>query len=303
MSNQSPHSEKNGHPSSSDSAEPSDQQLPQRLNHFSQQVLDALPLDVVIFEYRAPKEFRLIAGKQNTKLSHLMSAEQTLGKTIHELNNPEDAQYVEQFMLQCVHTGESIQIENNFEVAGQRYWMKATYAPMHNEQSEVSHILMTWEDVTEQKVRELEAQKEQQEIIQQQASQLAELSTPILSITDTTMVMPLVGAIDSNRAQQIFDSLLQGTAQHRASTIIIDITGVPIVDTQVANNLLQASQAVRLLGAEVLITGIRPEVAQTIIGLGISLHGITTRGTLRDGIAYALANTKQTPNVDKSKSA
>lgn len=302
MTNQSSHQEHKDHSTNSNSTQPSNQQL-QLLNHFGQQVLDALPLDVVIFEYRAPKEFRLIAGKQNTKLSHLMSAEQTIGKTIRELNNPEDADYVEQLMLQCVHRGESVQIENNFEVAGQRYWMKATYTPMRNEQSEVSHILMTWEDVTEQKVRELEAQKEQLEIIEHQAHQLAELSTPILSISDTTMVMPLVGAIDSNRAQQIFDNLLQGTAQHRASTIIIDITGVPIVDTQVANNLLQASQAVRLLGAEVLITGIRPEVAQTIVGLGINLAGITTRGTLRDGIAYALTNSNPEPVDTKGKTA
>lgn len=295
MTNQSPHREDNSHLTNPDASQATPQQG-QLFNHFAQQFLEALPLDIVILEYVPPKDFRIVAGKQNNKLKHVFSQQDLLGKTIREINTPKDADFVEELMLKCVRTGESVQIENNFDVAGQQYWMTATYSPISNERSEVTHILMAWEDITERKMRELEAQKEQLELIEQQASQLAELSTPILSISDSTMVMPLIGAIDSQRAQQIFDSLLQGTAQHRASTIILDITGVPIVDTQVANNLVQASQAARLLGAEVLITGIRPEVAQTIIGLGINLSGITTRGTLRDGIAYALANDKQTSN-------
>lgn len=302
MSSQSSDRKDNGHSSAPDTAKSAHQQ-PDLFTYFGQQVLEALPLDVIILEYVPPRDFRIVGGKRDTKLSHILPYDKAIGKTLREISTPKDADYVEELLLTCLRTGEIIRIENSFELAGQVYWMTGIYSPIRNERNEASHILMAWEDITERKLREIKAQKEQQELIELQASQLAELSTPILSISDTTMVMPLVGAIDSNRAQLIFDSLLQGTAQHRASTIILDITGVPIVDTQVANNLVQASQAVRLLGAEVLITGIRPEVAQTIIGLGINLTGITTRGTLRDGIAYALTSNNPESGVNKTKSA
>ena len=95
--------------------------------------------------------------------------------------------------------------------------------------------------------------------------------------------------IDSNRAQQVIETLLAGVAASRAATAILDLTGVQVVDTQVANALLRAAQAVKLLGARVVLTGIRPEIAQTLVGLGLDLSGITTRATLQSGIAFALA--------------
>jgi rsbT co-antagonist protein RsbR len=84
------------------------------------------------------------------------------------------------------------------------------------------------------------------------------------------------------------DTLLSGVSASRATIVILDITGVPLVDTQVANAFLRASQAVNLLGSQIVLTGIRPEVAQTLVGLGVELRGLITRGTLQDGIAYAL---------------
>jgi rsbT co-antagonist protein RsbR len=101
------------------------------------------------------------------------------------------------------------------------------------------------------------------------------------------MVMPLIGAVDSQRAQQVIETLLEGIARSGAVVAILDITGVPVVDTQVANALLRAAQAVKLLGAQILLTGIRPEVAQTLVGLGADLSGIVTCGSLQTGIAYA----------------
>ena len=86
----------------------------------------------------------------------------------------------------------------------------------------------------------------------------------------------------------MLETLLEGVAVSRASTAILDITGVPVVDTQVANALLRAAQAVKLLGAQVVLTGIRPEVAQTLVGLGADLSGIVTRATLQSGIAYGM---------------
>jgi anti-anti-sigma regulatory factor len=136
--------------------------------------------------------------------------------------------------------------------------------------------------------QELRRHSLQDEIILAQQAALQELSTPLMAISDSAMVMPLVGAIDSNRAQQIIETLLEGVSSHRARVAIIDITGVSVVDTQVANALLRAAQAVKLLGAQVVLTGIRPEIAQTLVGLGVELSGLITRSTLQAGIAFAI---------------
>ncbi len=115
-----------------------------------------------------------------------------------------------------------------------------------------------------------------------------ELSTPLVPITEGILVLPLVGTVDSQRAQQIIDVLLKGISERGAKVVILDITGVPVVDTSVANYLLQATQAVRLLGAECVLVGITPEVAQTVVGLGVDLSGLTTRSDLQGGVEYAL---------------
>jgi anti-anti-sigma regulatory factor len=129
----------------------------------------------------------------------------------------------------------------------------------------------------------------QEGMIRLQATALAELSTPLIPINDRIVVMPLIGSIDSRRAQQVLQTLLSGIADSRAEVAILDITGVSVVDTQVANALVQVAQAVRLLGAQIMLTGIRPEVAQILVSLGIDLQGIITHSTLQSGVAYALA--------------
>lgn len=129
--------------------------------------------------------------------------------------------------------------------------------------------------------------RSREEVITAQKAALRELSTPLIPISDTVMIMPLIGTIDTARAQQVIETLLEGVSTSRARTAIIDITGVLLVDTQVANALIQAAQAVKLLGAQVVLTGIRPEVSQTLVGLGVDLRGIVTKSTLQSGIAYA----------------
>jgi anti-anti-sigma factor len=103
--------------------------------------------------------------------------------------------------------------------------------------------------------------------------------------------MPLIGTIDTGRAQQVMEALLEGVAHHQATLAILDITGVSVVDTQVAQALIGAAQAVRLLGAQVMLTGIQPQIAQTLVHLGVDLSGIETRGSLQSGIAEALRHT------------
>jgi PAS domain S-box-containing protein len=142
-------------------------------------------------------------------------------------------------------------------------------------------------DLTERKRAAEEHARLQERIIQAQAATLAELSTPLIPISDHVVVMPLIGAIDSDRAQLVLETLLHGIERNHARVAILDITGVPLVDTQVAKSLITAAQAVRLLGARIVLTGIRPEVAQTLVGLGVDLGDIVTHSTLQSGIAYA----------------
>ena len=152
-----------------------------------------------------------------------------------------------------------------------------------------NHLAMMLVDVTERKRAE-EALRQSialEETIQAQNAVLAELSTPLIPISDQIVAMPLIGSVDSRRAQQVIETLLQGIAASGAQVAILDITGVPVVDTQVADALIRAAQAVKLLGAQVVLTGIRPEVAQTLVGLGTDLRGIITRSSLQSGIAYA----------------
>ncbi len=144
-------------------------------------------------------------------------------------------------------------------------------------------------DITEQK-QVLEAQRhmlEQQSIINSQQEALADISTPLIPITDSVVIMPLIGAVDTRRAQQMMETLLHGISELHTRFAILDITGVPIVDTQVAHVLIQAAQSVRLLGGQVILTGIRPEVAQTLVGLGVNLNDLIVRGNLQSGVAYA----------------
>ena len=110
----------------------------------------------------------------------------------------------------------------------------------------------------------------------------------MIPISDDVVVMPLIGTMDSRRAQQVLETVLEGVASSHARVAILDITGVAVVDTQVANALMRAAQAVKLLGAQVILTGIRPEVAQTLVGLGVDLNGIVTQATLQSGIAFAM---------------
>ena len=122
---------------------------------------------------------------------------------------------------------------------------------------------------------------------------LQELSAPLIPVFDGITVMPLVGTIDTERAKQIMENLLKGAVKHRSEVVLIDITGVPVVDTMVAHHIIQAADAVRLIGAKCMLVGIRPEIAQTIVNLGIDLNQFTTKNNLKKGIEAALELTNK----------
>ncbi|WP_285580409.1 STAS domain-containing protein [Actinoallomurus iriomotensis] len=126
------------------------------------------------------------------------------------------------------------------------------------------------------------------ELIDRQRQQLLELSTPVIKLWDRVVAVPLIGTLDSARTQVVMETLLQAIVDQNADVAILDITGVPMVDTVVAQYLLKTAMAVRLMGAECVISGIRPQIAQTIVQLGIDLGDITTRATLADALGWAL---------------
>jgi rsbT co-antagonist protein RsbR len=134
-------------------------------------------------------------------------------------------------------------------------------------------------------------QKGREEVIARQQQEMMELSTPVVQLWDGILALPLIGTLDSARTQIVMESLLERIVETGAGIAIIDITGVPTVDTLVAQHLLKTVAAARLMGAECIISGIRPQIAQTIVHLGVDLGGVITKATLADAFAIALQRT------------
>jgi rsbT co-antagonist protein RsbR len=130
--------------------------------------------------------------------------------------------------------------------------------------------------------------KSREDIIVRQQRELLELSTPVVSLWEGILAVPLIGTLDSERTQIVMESLLQRIVDTGASIAIVDITGVPTVDTLVAQHLLKTVGAARLMGAECIISGIRPQIAQTIVHLGVDLGGVATKATLADAFVLAM---------------
>lgn len=137
-------------------------------------------------------------------------------------------------------------------------------------------------------------QKTREDVILRQQEDMLELSTPVVKLWDGILGLPMIGTLDSARTQVVMESLLQRIVETGAQIAILDITGVPTVDTLVAQHLLKTVTAIRLMGGDCIISGVRPQIAQTIVHLGVDLQGITTKATLADALALAMRRTGQT---------
>ena len=134
-------------------------------------------------------------------------------------------------------------------------------------------------------------QKSREEIIRHQQEEMLELSSPVVKLWEGIIALPMIGTLDSARTQVVMENLLQKVVETGAQIAILDITGVPTVDTLVAQHLLKTVTALRLMGAECIISGVRPQIAQTIVHLGVDLQGVTTKANLADALALALKRT------------
>jgi anti-anti-sigma regulatory factor len=253
-----------------------------------QALFQHIPISIQVNDLEQPQDprsLRLVATNAAMQQTSKVDVGAKIGMRMLEIypNIPDN---LLQIQSDVIRTGQPRDIgEVSYQVDDEHEVIYTTqFIPLpHN------HLAVMLVDVTERKRAEkaLRQSIALEETIQAQNAVLAELSTPLIPISDQIVAMPLIGSVDSRRAQQVIETLLQGIATSGAQIAILDITGVPVVDTQVADALLRAAQAVKLLGAQVVLTGIRPEVAQTLVGLGTDLRGIVTRSSLQSGIAYA----------------
>ncbi|WP_437323540.1 PAS domain-containing protein [Sorangium sp. So ce381] len=189
--------------------------------------------------------------------------------------------------------GQVMQFEEVVPIGGAQHHFFTVKFPIHDERGAPIGMGGIVTEITSLKRAEAERAALQEEIIFAQQAALRELSTPLIPLADRVVAMPLVGTIDSGRAEQIMETLLSGISSQGAHTAILDITGVRAVDTHVADALTRTARAAQLLGTRVVLTGVRPEVAQTLVTLGVDLSGITTLSTLQSGIAHALRHARR----------
>ena len=163
---------------------------------------------------------------------------------------------------------------------GKQFWANAIISALRDKDG----TLRGFAKVT----RDLSERKQAEERIHQQAKEIMELSTPVMQVWQGVVVAPLIGSLDSQRTQQFMERLLNRIVETNSPLALVDIMGVPTVDTQTAQHLIETISAVRLLGAQVVLTGVRPAIAQTLVHLGIDLSGIITRSSLAAGLRVAL---------------
>ena len=203
----------------------------------------------------------------------------------------------ESALLQAMAHREQQHVDVDVQTEQGRRSLECTAVPVLAEEGQIRSALLLFKDITERREAEKQRAKIQDELIAVQAAALAERSTPIIPISDDIVVVPLIGSLDAERSNQLLDTVPQAASRYEAKVAIVDITGVSTLDTQAARTLISVARALRLLGIEPVVTGMRAEVAQTLVQLGIRLDGLTTRSNLKSGIAYAqLALSKRSLN-------
>ena len=166
---------------------------------------------------------------------------------------------------------------------------RSLFATYHEDFNKLNRILDAYEPAANRIAATVAVGfvQERERLIREQQEAIRELSTPVLQVRERLLILPIIGVIDPQRARQLTEQLLRGIRTNRAKVVVLDITGVPYIDSPVANHLVQTVEAARLLGATVIVTGLSPEIAQTLVNIGVDLGKMNTVGDLQGGIEEA----------------
>ena len=253
-----------------------------------EELLQAIIDNAPMFIHAKDLEGRYTLANRRLREIFGKSVQAMMGKTDRELFSGPVADRSEETDRHVLAAREPLHTEEHLETAEGLREMLSVKFPLFNTQGDLCGLCAISSDVTERRRAEEENRKLQEEMLRLQAAALRALSTPLIPIARGVLVMPLIGDVDRDRAQQVLQTLLQGVTAHQARVAILDVTGVPSAGPEVADGLVRAAKAVSLLGARVVLTGIQSGMAQMLSTLDANLEGIVTRGTLESGIAYAM---------------
>jgi PAS domain S-box-containing protein len=227
-------------------------------------------------------------GAQNFKG---FQAAEILGKNFSIFYTPEDIQSgkPEQELKVAAEQGRFEDDGWRVRKDGSRFWANVVITALRDADGNLRGFGKVTRDLTERKLaEEAFAQKTANDAMARRAQEILDISTPVVQVWEGVILAPVIGSLDSQRTQQLMEKLLEGIVETRSSVAIMDITGVPAVDTQTGRHLVETMSAVRLLGADVILTGVRPAIAQTLVHLGVDLGGVTTRSSLAAGLRTAM---------------
>jgi PAS domain S-box-containing protein len=233
-----------------------DQPLPNGVRPTDQRLLQTILDTMPAVVFAVDGEGRIVYANQLWFFAVGLTPEQALGKSVKEFFPPEvSAGYLE-LVNTVLTTGEPLSYEDPRPVGDEIRTFASTLTPLRDEHGTAYAACGISIDITDRKRAESERDTLQQQIIEAQQAELAVLSTPLIPIADDVLIMPLIGMINDRRATLVMETLLEGVAAHGARIVILDITGVNVVDTPVANSFIQVARAVQLLGAQIVMTGI-----------------------------------------------
>ncbi|MEQ4204213.1 PAS domain S-box protein [Actinopolymorpha sp. B17G11] len=219
------------------------------------------------------------------------SADEVLGQPVSMFYTEEDnAAGLTQRELQTARDTGRVEFEGwRVRKGGSRFWASVILAPIRDENGDVTGFVKVTRDETERREQEVRLQRQRDEIL--------ELSTPVIQVWDKVLVLPIIGTLDSQRAARLTEDLLEKIAENQGEVIILEVSGVPTIDTQVGQHLLKTVQAAALMGTVSILSGVRAEVAQSMVNLGVDLGQLRSRNTLRDALQLALQVLRDQPGA------
>jgi PAS domain S-box-containing protein len=218
--------------------------------------------------------------------------EELIGRSFTPLLFEEDHGVIAEMVDRMMRGEAAVETEHRVVVpSGEVRWMHWIDRPLRDQDGNIVETHAIGIDVTDRKRAEEHARRSEElreQLVQAQEQAIRELSTPVIPIADEVLALPLVGRMDDKRAQMVLETLLEGVVSMAAETVLLDVTGITMIDTHVADALARTAQAVKLLGATVVLTGIQPHVAQTLVSMGIDMTGVRAVRSLKEGIAWAM---------------